>query len=256
MSETVKNDPQGSIFRVLRPPRGFEAYYTGQPTTTPIPFVERDQQREYRSRDMRAGQAGVDPNLARYVPVPFAASLAILIPRALLAGEEQTYSYELRWRLRSVVDWTATQQIPYHVVTEPGASDATVTPPASPERITIPAYTSQVITPSVIGGGVAVLVGAGVEGVAGQGIYDPDTLTPNELAYAPNLFFPPIWVRCEGDDLSIVAFRPGGGEDPPEWDFEDENEDGPFSNVFGEAQHAAIPSVGIYLFSGVRSTTP
>ena len=238
-------EPQTSIAHILRPPSNFEAVYEGQLIATPLPFVAPDAAGRYVPLDARAGNPGVQPALARYVPVPLGASLYILIPRAFYPVDEEVeegiYTYELRWRLRTLQDWqkAAAQNnptVPYHLITQEGAPDPSL---ATPELITLPSFTSEATVPTSPGAGQQVLVSPAAFGVATQGLFDPSVVGAT-TAFAPNNYFPPLIRRALGDELSIVAYRTGGD---PTWEFE--GDDAGIKLVYGND----FPGVGIVLLS-------
>ena len=242
---------------LLRPPGTFESLYQGLARSTPLPFVMADQMQRFLPKDARAGQAGSDISefLARYVPVSIGATLMLLIPRALYftdAPAETLYTYELRWRLRTVSDHNFAQSnnnptVPYSLIPQRGAPDDAGTP-----LVSLPAYTSEVIVPAVIGSGVLPVVSGTLDdpqpGVADQGTYIPDTVGGFSTAVAPNVYFSPLLRRILGNELSVVAYRTAGATT---WDFQ--ADDAGLSNLYGTNQvtggdpHAVFPGVGMYL---------
>ena len=256
-TQNVFDDPQGSIAVLLRPPSGFETLYQGLARSTPLSFVQADQEGRFLPLDPRAGTAGSELSefLLRYVPVPIGATLMLLIPRTLYLSEgpaASTYTYELRWRLRTLPDHNSAQAhnnpgVPYSLIARRGAPEDD-----ADNLISIPAYTSEVIVPAVTGNGVLPVVSGGAAdpqpGVADQGTYIPATVGGFSTAFAPNLYFPPVLRRVVGNELSVVAYRTAGAT---EWDFT--ADDAGMSNLYGTNlvtggdPHAVFPGVGMYL---------
>ena len=252
-------DPQSSIAVLLRPPDGFETLYQGLAKSTPLPFVQADQTGRFLPLDARAGTAGseISEFLARYVPVSIGATLMLLIPRARYftdAPEETLYTYEFRWRLRGTPDHNAAQAhnnpgVPYSLISKRGAPEDDGT-----NLVSLPAYTSEVIMPAVVGSGVLPVVSGGAAdpqpGAADQGTYVPASVGGFSTAFGPNVYFPPLLRRNLGNELSVVAYRAealGGAT----WNFQDD--DAGISNVYGTNQitggtpHPVFPGVGMYL---------
>ena len=249
----VFNDPQGAMAALLRPPDGFEALYQGVARANPIPFVMADGRERFLPLDARAGQGDVSEFLARYLPVPIGATLMLLIPRALYLAVtplESVYNYELRWRLRTIVDHNAAQgqgnpTVPYSLDARAGAPEDD-----GAERVLLPGYTSEVIVPAVVGNGALPIVSGGAAdpqvGYATQGLYVPATVGGETLGHSPNAYFPPILRRVLGNELSVCAYRTAG---TATWDFA--GADAGLSNVYGTNQvgpaHPIFPSVGMLL---------
>ncbi len=260
-SAAVLADPQASIAYVLKPPTNFEEVYQGVPHTTPIPFVQADPlSREFRALDAFAGKPGVASTLARFVPVPFASSLYILIPVPLVGTVETQYEYELRWRIRTLTDWdrsveSARFSHPWQLVPQNGAPAPTGSGGATEQLLVMPSFCSEVLDPSRLGSDDRVLVSRDQYGVSSQGIYTPaSTSSGNMNAALGPVCYPPFLRESLGNELSICA-RLG---DEADWDFT--GADAAFSNLYGTnlggTTHPAYPGVGIYLVSMSRSTAP
>jgi len=231
--------------------------YQGLARSTPLPFVMADQQNRFLPLDPRAGTPNSELSefLARYVPVSIGATLMLLIPRALFFTDEPAeifYTYELRWRLRTIDDHNFAQKnnnptVPYSLIGKRGAPDD-----SGNNLVSLPAYTSEVIVPAVVGSGVLPVVSGDLDnpqpGVADQGTYIPATVGGFSTAFAPNVYFAPLLRRIVGNELSIVAYRAGGAST---WDFT--ADDAGFSNLYGTNKvaggtpHPIFPGVGMYL---------
>lgn len=253
------NDPQSVIALSLRPPDGFEGLYQGLARSTPLPFVASAgfPQDQYLPKDPRAGQPEMSARLLRYVTTPIGATMQIVIPRALYVtgGEtpaEGAYTYELRWRLRTVTDHNVAQDqrsdptVPYTLIPRRGAPDASDNP-----LTVLPAYTSEAVVPSVSGlNNQLPVIDSATEprGVANQGTYIPATVGGFGTAFGPSVYFSPLLRRVLGNELSIVAYRAAGNTT---WDFT--GDDGGMSNLYGQnlvtggTRHAIFPGIGLYL---------
>lgn len=253
------NNQSVSVARVLKPPTGFESLYQGQDSNTPIPFVSIDMSRgDYLPLDPQAGQELISSELCRYIPMPLTGMMMLYVPRpvAVVADEmvEGTYTYELRWRHRGV-STVETTKAPAHLPGLIGAPDGT------DARELIPTFTSLVFQGSTAGNGNNVLISPGTNGVAGQGTFDPTefaAVSPaaEQFATGPNQWFVPCWSRIYGDELSVVAYRIGGGAT---WDFD--AEDAGLSNVYGvnqggEPRQTPIPGLGMLLLTTARAAGP
>lgn len=250
----VFSDPQSSVALLLRPPSGFEDLYQGVARSTPLPFVAADSQGRYLARDFRADQEDISAFYLRYVQVPLGATMQLLIPRArqLTLGEpaETTYTYELRWRLRTIVDHNASQEnahpFPYSMPANRGAPEDD-----GAARTLLPGFTSEAVVPTAPGNGNLPIVAGGAGdpqvGYATQGLYVPATVGGETIAHAPNAYFNPLLRRVLGNELSVVCYRTEGDSDT--WNFA--GEDGGLSNVYGRnlsgIQHPIFENVGMLL---------
>jgi len=251
----VFNDPQGAMAVLLRPPDGFEALYQGVAKANPLPFVMADSQDRFLPLDARANTDDISEFFARYVPVPIGATLLLLIPRALYftnSPQESIYTYELRWRLRTVEDHNVAQAhsnptVPYSLQARRGAPEDDGT-----ARTMIPGYTSEAIVPTAVGNGQLPIVSGGAAdpqvGYATQGVVVPDTVGGETTGHGPSVYFPPILRRVVGNELSVLAYRePNTGGST--WDFQ--TDDAGISNVYGTNQggdqHPVFPNVGMLL---------
>lgn len=245
------NDPQATFGFILKPPAGFEALYQDQDNFIPIPLVP-NVNGVNKALDPLVGSEHIEPTLLAYAPVPLGATIMLLIPRCqVFNGEvtvEEPYVYELNWRLRAMSDWQKSAaegrpEMPYH--TDPSQfGPINMTP--------MPAYTSEAITPTVVGVGLRPLLALpSTLASAAQGLLD---IASNPFAQDPNFFFPPILRPCVGDQLSVFIHAVDRGT----WDFD--TTDSPLSNIYGVGRgttaHPILPALGAYLFILNRNTTP
>lgn len=258
---TTMVDAQSAIAVVLKPPTGFEALYEGQPGTIPIPFVSKSgPDNAFTVLDELAGEDGVAADLVKFVPVPIGGTALIVIPRALYNNSgtlrAPSYVYDFRWRLRTVTDNTrsTTATHPYSMLEEHGAPSD----PAPTAREILPAFTSEQVTPAVVGSTARPLVATNSFGAVSQGIYalaDFASLAVpgGDAALGPN-FFPPYLRALLGNELGIVATKPSGN-----WSFTDTGASGDaaFSNVYGRnvagPVHRPYDGVGILLIMLARA---
>lgn len=264
-------DPQSSIAIILKPPRGFEQVYQGIAHTTPIPLVAANQRGDFVFLDDFAGKPGLASNLARFVPVPFASTIYILLPRPFFVDSEgeiivPTYAYELRWRFRTLSDWTlgagkGNATHPWMMIPQTGRPAAPASTPEEAERTIFPSFVSEVVTPTMLGSTNRPLVAMATFGTSSQGYYAPAGATAGDgnLALGP-ICFPPILRPSLGNELSICIVREGGGN----WDFSDVTADGDAAlsllygtDIAGEnPNHEFFPGIGAILATVSRSTTP
>lgn len=265
----MNNDPEGSIGFILKPPSNFETVYQGQSRTIPIPFVAQSLNNQFLALDDLAGKEGVASNLLRFVPVSLGSSVMILIPRALYQDSDNAlrapaYVYDFRWRLRSVADYAEAVQNgnpthPYQLISTEGAPSI----PSPTARRVIPAYTSDQVTPTVVGSTRRPLITASTFSTVSQGIYNPADFagagdpTAGDDALGIT-YFPPYIRLVRGNELGIVATFPTGT-----WDFGNTGASGDaaFSNVYGTnvagaTQHPAYPGVGIIVIQMITPTAP
>lgn len=257
-------DPQATMSVLCRPPDGFETLYQGLARSTPLPFVPVRYQSglpKFDALDPTAGEASTEISefLSRFIPSPIGATMMVLIPRARYFDDiplEGTYSYELRWRLRTVndhnqmVEGRGDPAMPYNLITQRGAPDG------STPLTQIPAWTSEVIVPATVGAGDLPVVAPPTQrGYAGQGLFVPDSVGGDGNAYAPNNYNR-FLRRVEGNELSIVGYRTSGDAT---WDFS--GDDAGISNLFGtnlggtgsSVEHPVFTGVGLYVVFMVPS---
>lgn len=255
----------GSIAIILKPPANFETVYQGKPRTTPIPFVEVNDEGEFSALDPLAGKAGVSSTLLRYVPLPIGSSLLVLIPVPRYenggAVVSPAYLYDFGFRLRTVTDYNDLEklgkpELPFSMVPTNGAPSA---PAPTPRRV-LPAYTTEQVTPALTGSARRPLIDASTDATVSQGVYDPANFaaagspTDGDLALGVT-FFPPYLRPIVGNEFSINASFATGN-----WDFSSPTGDAAFSNLYGTnvagPRHQVYPGVGIVLVVLTRNTTP
>ena len=260
-------NPAGSIVFILKPPQNFESLYEGVSRTTPIPFVAKNENGDFLGLDALAGKAEVAGNLARFVPVPIASSLLIAIPVPRYQDGSSTrspaYLYDFRWRLRTVSDYNAREKdgnpdMPFSMIPTLGAPST----PNPPTRRVMPVYTSEQVTPALVGNPNRQLVAPGTIGSLSQGVYNPADFagatapTDGDLSLGIT-FFPPYLRPSVGNELSICVSAADGT-----WSFSDTSAtgDAALSNLYGTnvagPAHPVYPGVGIVLVSLTRNTTP
>lgn len=232
MGEPVMADAQFGIVRTLRPYKGFEQDYEGQPANTPLMVTEGGAALDSLAAQKEPGYA---PNLIRGLSVPLGARVLIWVPSNMFysAGEGPLpYKWLFWWRYRSLADFRRARN-PYHLSRQGEGVPDTNAPSGSQKRVVVPAATQTVIynqpdpvTPlvrvaqtarfeDIQFGGVSLpnpLVPGGAEGAVQQGILDPSVESEATR---------PGWqiheLQAEADELLIGVFR---DPDPATWDFE------------------------------------
>lgn len=277
-------DANFSMARILKPFPNFEAVYQGASALFPIAFPG--------TLDRQAGEPGYDPNLLSMLPVPLGSRVMIWIPLTIFNDDQgtfnqQTYQYQVLWRMRSIGDFQAAFQknVPrdeigsYHLRQRDIGVPNDPANPQSTVRIVLPAA-MQVIayeqaepttTPSTYVNGTIHLRGqqiipdgaiwAGpllpppaantVHGIIGQGIF-PFTSGASDQGELGGPVFFPFWFDAEGDEMMVLARRVSVTEQDPNWDFASPTVDQPFSATYGtnNGTRAPVPSVGIFVFTG------
>lgn len=259
-------DAQFTNVRVCKPFPGFEAQYQDQPLNVPIAFPG--------TLDPRAGTAGYSPTLMTGYRVPFGSRVVLWLPMCFSGDQIQRYSYRLVWRFHNMADYInpprGQPRSPYHFArSSPGAPETVLG--AEVPRLPLPASWHDVAyeqAEPVTGAGesqlriekvtplldsltdfVRPLLPGGSQGTVQQGILDP---TSDPGASMP--IFVPFWTDAEGDDLIILATRQTIPEEGT-WDFTQDTEDRPFSNVYGNdngERQAPLRDSGIYLQTGTN----
>jgi hypothetical protein len=287
-SNIVVVEPRIVRARVLRPYVGFEAVYEGVAATTPVSFYEisADATDPIQTLDDLAGQAGYDPHLERFVPVPFGSRVTVWIPYCVFydgRGEqgvtvEQVYDYTFHWRIRNTEAYARQLQAGkpgrgYHSEKLAGFDE----PGPLPTRVSIPACTNSIIIEQTEVAGslqqrsnvrrerLRVLSSAadtaflallpdGTPAVRQQGVYD----NGNSVGAPPEIGQSELYLKVDmdaaGDELLIQAQRYDAFDTPPGvvWAFA--GIDAPFSNVYGAnlggIAHVQPVGSGIYLLYG------
>jgi hypothetical protein len=263
MAENVLFDPQFSLQKVLKPFRGFEATYQGQPGNLPIAFFRVDES----PRDPDAGKPGFNADLLRYVDVAFGSLVCLWIPMCFFASGDQTftnsYQFRVKWRMRNVTDFR-NRRTPFHLDRQfPGAPDTSDA--ANPQRQILPAAYDDIelqqATPAagpvdfnlrprayVVPSNTEILdslplLPGGASGVHQQGIFDPGAFGVGADVVKNAMFHPPKLFIAKGDQMIIEALKLPA-QAVTDWDFT--TSDLTFAKIYG----ADTPDgSGIYLFT-------
>lgn len=262
-------DAQLTKVQILKPFDGFENIYQGRAATTPIVMP--------CARDPRASRAGFDPNLGKGIDVPQGARVILWIPIAVSDDTVQQYAYRVVWRFHNINDYRDPGGIdvprpPYHFpVQSPGAPDTSV-PLSTQQRTLIPAAfrpvafeqaeagtangrinvrPEEIVPDFAIANTVLPLLPDGTPMTLQQGVLDP----AGNSTTAKSPIFVPVWFDAEGDEMFILVNRAAIVEGEENWDFDAQDIDRPFSNVYGTdfGEHPNFPRIGIYVQFG---TTP
>jgi len=257
-------DPQASIFKVLKPFRGFEEVYQGLSETIPIAFPGT------LEPNAEQGIAGYAPTLLAGMPLPMFSRVQLWIPQTLFEDESggivSHYRYQVLFRCRNVNDFRRAMSnkrasdVPgYHLQGQVLGRDAS-------QRFFLPGaiktlgyeQTEPVTTVTGIVNlrpesqvpindiWVPPRTASGATGVWQQGTYP----------FATSLANGPSWMvfefDMEGDEICILAYKTLA--DNP-WDFTDSAQDLAFSNTYGDANNTVQPNpfIGILVNSGVGS---
>jgi hypothetical protein len=243
------SDPQTSMCTILKPYQGFERIYQGQLLSVPVPLTGVEGT-AVPLADLPPSGPDYDPGMLRYVPVPMGSVINLWFPRIGQVGEgwaETSYTYQLRWRLRSIQDRIASDSVKvYQTVQTKGGITA---PAASQPQLAVPASLGEVITP-VLPTDYNGNLGLNLQSATladSQGFYGTSVLNVENIIRGP-LYFPPRQVLCVGNELAIYAYRVTSNP-TDQWDFT--NQDQGFSMFYGTgnppSQHPWYPSHGIYL---------
>jgi hypothetical protein len=285
--EKVVIQPDITRARVLRPYQDFETQYEGQVATVPVSFYEvsSDPDDTMVVRDDLAGVEGYDPNLERYVRVPFGSRVTVWIPYCALydgkeAVVETNYLYTFHWRIRNQQAFLRELQQGkeargYHMDRRNGYDDPFY---VEQLRYALPGATNTVIVEQneaagnlqqtqhvrrerlIVRGAYAdtaplSILPDAARGVREQGVYNLANVpgTPRDLALS-ELYFA-VNFDALGDELLIQATRADAFDDPPGGVWAFATTDAAFSHVYGASigavtQQAPNPGIGIYLFAG------
>lgn len=262
MSENVQNDAQMGMFKVIRPPVGFEALYQGQAGDIPIAFPG--------TLDPDAGRTGYATGLLEGISTPLGSRILLQIPqtvRPIEGGGVATadYEYQLIWRTRNQA--SARNDIasgrrnaaPYHLpdgngqsqsVFIPGASDVEIFEQGEPAlgvaatlNVKQQRYVPQLTVPWV-----QPLLPSGIQAVWQQGVYEAaiDATTGGPT-------WSPLWLDAAGDELLILAYKI---DTAGPWDFGVTGADRAFGNTYGTDNGSVPnnPNIGILLSSGTMGS--
>jgi len=263
-AQTVLADPQFGIAKIMRPVAGFEEVYEGTPADEPVYlYPDGDPIDPLAAQEL----AGYDPLLARGLPVPFGARVALQFPNVFWLDPGQAadvgYKYALIWRMRSVLDFRLLRVVPFHFPRTTGAADTTA-PVGQQSRVPLPAAYNTIgyIQPEPVSIGrsdtnirsedlpvatvplaLPKLSGGRVQPIQ-QGIFDPsavsDAKQPTQLVHE---------IQALGDELLIAVYRDASNE--ANWEFGEGETDYRFSQFFGTGTGEAQPQVGVYVLSGI-----
>lgn len=276
MGENTQNDPQPTMWFVMRPQEGFEQIYQGRPHSTPIQLYPYEPEGAYPLESERL-RNGYDSLLAHYLEVARGSTVMLLFPRVQGLQEvardtwvptTQQYTYQLRWRQRPLDDVILSKgQLRYST-----SARFNVSGYQTQRRLIIPCSQGEVITPEYPENGNlnrAVYTQNGVKVVDQQGLYwdafyreASDHLADvDDLALGASCY-PIHYTRCDGDELGIVVYRTDEGS----WDFTTNGSDWPFADTFGTGSylqlgtnpvnHPINPGAGVYVATVARGTTP
>ncbi len=278
MSQNMQNDPQATMWFVMRPQEGFEQIYQGLPHSTPIPLYPY-QANGALALESETLRSGYDPRLASYLQVARGSTVMMIFPRVqglqLVSRDTyvtsvQQYTYQLRWRQRPLDDAILSKGQRRFSTSAP----TNVSTYSTTRRLAIPCSQGEVITPEYpengnIGRGIYTQAGAKL--IDQQGVYDDATYDVADstmfgsgiadLAMGPTAY-PVHYTRCDGDELGVVVYRVDEGV----WDFDGDGEDWPFADTYGngvylleqetKTSHAINPSAGVYVCTAARATSP
>lgn len=248
-------DPQGTMARVMRPADTFETLYQGVSATTPILLVPPNPDGEFKTREHGSDERlDIDLNLVAMKTVGRDSNLRLYLPRlwswnTLAVPTFSTdYQYLLLWRMRQLQDHLYDDSRGYSLADRFGVPDTTAA--SNQERLYVPCAPGPLITPVVVGWDDLPLVAVGVNGVLGQGVYDPNNV--GDKARQPE-YYPPEIVQARGDELGI-AVRRVNLLSSTTWDFD--GVDAPFSNYFGTGQgnHEIYHHLGVEVYTTTAMT--
>lgn len=252
------NDPQVTTGLVLRPFRNFETVYQGQPISHPIAMPG--------TLDASAGTPGYAPALLAGVPVPMGATALFFFPVVYSSddfGTPVSYTYQIVWRPRNIVDYINTRESGFHIPRSSGGAVDSRTPLRAQRLIVPAAYETVVVaggsdTSSLVRHQVEVpgeapfnpitdlpLLEGGARGEFEQGIADPVA-----VPQAVGPLFRTYQTMAKGDDLIVLARRTD--DSPGTWDFS--GADAAFSNSYGTNvggdPHPTFEAFGVWVFCG------
>jgi hypothetical protein len=262
MSENTLNDPQPTIWFVMRPQEGFEQIYAGRSVDIPIPLhpYKTDGAVPLESERRRLGY---EAHLSAYQQVARGSTVMILFPRiqGITLDPKQIvvtdYTYQLRWRQRPLEDTRLSQGEKRYSLNNLVSAYSTT------KRLVIPCSQGEVIKPAYPEGGRlarGIFTMDAVRLIDQQGVYDDAKYGPTGDEFANNALgatgYPVRYVRCDGDELGLVLYR--DAELGATWDFAEGSADWPLASTFGTAggTEPINPGAGVYVCTVARSTTP
>lgn len=261
MSEAVLADAQFGIMRTVRPKIGFEDTYEGMSAARPIYMFEGNKNLDQLAED---GTPGIDPTLARAIPVPMGARVILSLPNVFWDEGGATfrgYEWLIIWRWRNTFDYRQTRN-PYHIPKQGSGPPDTTAPAGTQERVVIPAAYNTITyiqTEPVLELGRAVqhvhaedlefsqfavpgpFLPDGTEQAIQQGI-----LNPALIADAKQPQFMVHEVQAFGDEMLIAARRSASAVGT--WAFG--STDLRFSQFLGNGTGQQFPDVGVLVSVG------
>ncbi len=288
--QIVVVEPKVVTARVLRPWTGFETLYQGVNAIQPVSFYEILVNPADPAvwndwvRDPMAGEVGYDPDLERYVPVPFGSRVTAWIPYCVCHSVggivEQVYDYTFHWRIRNVEKYlreleTGATARGYHSARR-GGFEEPLYPGAV--RYAVPSATNSIIIEQsesllsyqqvshvrrerlrVISAAedtaVLAIYPDGKPAIRQQGVYDNGNNAGAPAEIGQSDLYLKVDFDAAGDELLIQANRADAFDQPRSvWDFDPAAPDAAFSNVYGVNQggiaHVQPTGSGIYLLYG------
>jgi hypothetical protein len=267
MSENTQNDPQPTMWYIMRPQDGFEQIYQGKSVDIPIPLYPY-QVNGALPLESERHRAGYEDHLAAYLQAARGATAMLLFPRiqGLVAADHSVvfrdYTYQLRWRQRPLDDAILSKGTRRYSTAELLSSLAVT------RRLVIPCAQGKVIKPTYpTDGRIArgIFTDNSIRVIDQQGVYDDAQFVAWDTAFTPGLAdnalgatgYPPEYVHCDGDELGLVLYRdPEVGQT---WDFVDETTtDWPLTFTYGTraGTHPINPGAGVWVCFMARATTP
>jgi len=220
MSQVVMADAQFGNAKILRPASTYKTIPVAQQGCTNFVMLAEDGQ----IFDESIGQEGYDTRLLRGLPVPMGARVQVWLPALTASGIMvlENYYWLFAWRMRNLYDYRM-NRIPFHFPRQAeGVTDTT--PVTGGPRVVLPCAMQATIynqaetaatapeiqhlkselyqVPSIGGLGVA---GTTVNGVFGQGYYDPNVFGTQSKSPAF------VWheMQAIGDELLVGVARAG-----------------------------------------------
>lgn len=264
MSENTLNDPQPTLWFVMRPQEGFEQIYAGRSVDIPIPLFPYTVDGAVPLESERQ-RLGYEAHLSAYQQVARGSTVMLLFPRVQgIVGTVENkqitvtdYTYQLRWRQRPMDDTILSKGEKRYSLPNLVSSFSTT------RRLVIPCSQGEVIKPSYPEGnrlarGIFTL--DAVRLIDQQGVYFDSMYGATGEEFANNALgatgYPVRYVRCDGDELGLVLYR--DAELGATWEFAEGDVDWPLTSTFGVrgGRQTINPGAGVYVCTLARSTTP